>query len=158
MLKVCLKIGLCLKWYLFENVFLWSQKIVSENRQKIMKQKNLLFNLKLKYLHHGIEAIYLRLRFESMSWDSNPAKTQFGTQIHVAGTWTQPKPMVFPLRSQTGFQDLLKLRFLMSHCRKNSMRDKVIGEKWIYSRETHSTDRLLAITEGKCSGLKMWCG
>ena len=111
MLKVCLKIGLCLKWYLFENVFLWSQKIVSENRQQIMKQKNLLFNLKLKYLHHGIEAIYLRLRFESMSWDSNPAKTQFGTQIHVAGTWTQPKPMVFPLRSQTGFQDLLKLRF-----------------------------------------------
>ena len=25
----------------------------------------------------------------------------------------------------------MKLRFLMSHCRKNSVRDKVIGEKWI---------------------------
>ena len=24
--------------------------------------------------------------------DSNPAKTQFGTQTHVAGTRTQPKP------------------------------------------------------------------
>ena len=26
----------------------------------------------------------------------------------------------------------MKLRFLMSHCRKNSVRDKVIGKKWIY--------------------------
>ena len=42
-------------------------------------------------------------------WDSNPAKTH--------GTW---------------FQDLMKLRFLMSHHRKNSVRDKVIGKKWIY--------------------------
>ena len=29
-------------------------------------------------------------------------------------------------------QDLVKLRFLMSPRRKNSVRDKVIGEKWIY--------------------------
>ena len=27
----------------------------------------------------------------------------------------------------------MKLRFLMSHCRKNSVRDKVIGKKWTYS-------------------------
>ena len=26
---------------------------------------------------------------------------------------------------------LLKLRFLMSHCRRNSGRDKVVGKKWI---------------------------
>ena len=26
----------------------------------------------------------------------------------------------------------MKLKFLMSYCRKNSVRDKVIGEKWIY--------------------------
>ena len=26
----------------------------------------------------------------------------------------------------------MKLRFLMSHCRKNSVRDKVLGKKWIY--------------------------
>ena len=26
----------------------------------------------------------------------------------------------------------MKLSFLMSHCRKNSVRDKVIGNKWIY--------------------------
>ena len=30
------------------------------------------------------------------------------------------------------FQDLKKLRFLMSHPRKNSSEDKVIGKKWIY--------------------------
>ena len=30
-------------------------------------------------------------------------------------------------------QDLMKLRFLMSHHRKNSVRDKVFGKKWIYS-------------------------
>ena len=26
----------------------------------------------------------------------------------------------------------MKLRFLMTHHRKNSVRDKVIGKKWIY--------------------------
>ena len=48
-------------------------------------------------------------------WDMNPAKTQ--------GTW---------------FQDLIKLRFLMSHLRKNSVRDKVISKKWIYSDSERS--------------------
>ena len=38
-------------------------------------------------------------------WDSNPAKTH--------GTW---------------FQDLMKLGFLMSHHRKNLVRDKMIGK------------------------------
>ena len=27
----------------------------------------------------------------------------------------------------------MKLGFLMSNCRKNSVRDKVIGKKWVYS-------------------------
>ena len=49
-------------------------------------------------------------------WDSNPAKTH--------GTW---------------FQDLMKLRFLMYHHRKNSVRDKVVGKKWIYSDSGRST-------------------
>ena len=49
-------------------------------------------------------------------WDSKPATTH--------STW---------------FQDLMKLRFLMSRGRKNSARDKVVGEKWIYSdTEAHS--------------------
>ena len=66
------------------------------------------------------------------SRNSNPAKTQTGTRTHVAGTQTQPTPAVFQLRSHTWFQDLMELRFLMSHHRKNSVRDKVIGKKWIY--------------------------
>ena len=49
-------------------------------------------------------------------WDLNPAKTHC--------TW---------------FQDLMKLRFLMRHRRVNSMRDKVIGKKWIYSDSEKST-------------------
>ena len=49
-------------------------------------------------------------------WDSNPAKTH--------STW---------------FRDLMKLRFLMTHHRKNSVRDKVIGKKWIYSDTERST-------------------
>ena len=71
-------------------------------------------------------------------WDLNPAKT------HSA--W---------------FQDLMKLRPLMTHGRKNSVRDKVIGKKWIYSdteRSTHTAQtRVWAIAEGECSH-KMWQG
>ena len=48
-------------------------------------------------------------------WDWNTAKTQSSTWDH-----------------STLFQDLIKLRFLMSHRRKNSLRDKMIGKKWIY--------------------------
>ena len=33
----------------------------------------------------------------------------------------------------------MKLRFLMSHRRKNSVRDKVIGKEWIYSDSERST-------------------
>ena len=40
--------------------------------------------------------------------------------------------MVFQLRSHTWFQNLMKLRLLMSHHRKKSVREKVIGKKWIY--------------------------
>ena len=42
----------------------------------------------------------------------------------------------------------MKLRFLMSHHRKNSVREKVIGKKWIYSDIERSTlHRVWAITE-----------
>ena len=48
----------------------------------------------------------------------------------------------------------MKLRFLISHCRKNSVRDKVIGKTWIYSERNTlhrqecgplSSDLLLAV-------------
>ena len=42
--------------------------------------------------------------------------------------WLKPRQ-----NPHTWFQDLMKLRFLIPHCRKNSVRDKVIGEKWIDS-------------------------
>ena len=65
-----------------------------------------------------LETVYLRLGLEPCGKDSNPAR------IH--GAW---------------FQDPVKLRFLISHCRKNSVRDKAIGKKWICSdpfREKHT--------------------
>ena len=40
---------------------------------------------------------------------------------------------VLQLSSHIWSHDLMKLRFLMSHCRKTSVRDKVIGKKWISS-------------------------
>ena len=44
----------------------------------------------------------------------------------------------------------------MSHRRKNSVRDKVIGKKWIYlERNTHSTDRVWAKSEGE-KGTRVW--
>ena len=55
------------------------------------------------------ETVHLRLGLEPMCWALNPAKT------HT--TW---------------FQFRMKLRFFMSHRRKNRVRDKVIGKKWIY--------------------------
>ena len=48
----------------------------------------------------------------NLDWDSNPRS------FHGDHTWSQ---------------DLMELRFLMSHHRKNSVRDKVTGKKWIYS-------------------------
>ena len=48
-----------------------------------------------------VETIYLRLGLEPTCWDSNPygwdlnpAKTLLGTRTYMAGTQTQPKPMV----------------------------------------------------------------
>ena len=58
----------------------------------------------------------------------------------------------------TWFQDLMKLRFLMSHRRKNSVRDKVIGKKWIYSDSERSTlHRVWVLAEGKW-GCERWHG
>ena len=50
---------------------------------------------------------------QNPAWDLNPR----GWDTDPAKTW---------------FHDLMKLRFLMSYCRKKSVRDKVIGKKWLY--------------------------
>ena len=43
---------------------------------------------------------------------------------------------------------LVNSRFLMSCCRKHSLRDKVIGKKYV-CLETHFTVRVWAISEGE---------
>ena len=53
--------------------------------------------------------------------DLNPAETQIGIESSVLS-----------LRSYTCSQDLLKFRFFMSWYRKNSVRDKGIGNKGMY--------------------------
>ena len=82
-------------------------------------------------------------------WNWNPAKTQFGNWTHMARPQTQLKPSLClepmcwdsnPTKTNgTWFQDLMKIGFLMSHHRKNSLRNKVIGKKWIYSDSERST-------------------
>ena len=92
-----------------------------------------------------------------MLLDSKPAKTQFGTQLELnpakiwLGTLMQPNsawdlnPRGWdsnPAKTHgTWFQGLMKLRFLMSHLKKNSVRDKVIGKMYIYSDSERSTLR-----------------
>ena len=45
----------------------------------------------------------------------------------------------------------VRLRVLMSRCRKNSVRNKVLGKKWIYlDRNTHHRQSVWAAAEGKC--------
>ena len=80
--------------------------------------------------------------------DSNAVKTLLWTWSCVTGIWTWPEAPVFQLRSHTSFQDLMKVRFLMSHHRKNSVRDKVECKKWIYL-ERNTLHRMWAMSEGK---------
>ena len=65
------------------------------------------------------------------------------------GTWTMWLGLKPSQTHGTWFQDLMKLRFLMFHCRKNSVRDKVIG-KWIYSDTERSTLHRQSV--GHCRG------
>ena len=60
-------------------------------------------------------------QFSCTGWDSKQPKPKLGL-----------KPTFFSSKSHTWSQDLMKLRFFTSQHRKNSVRDKVIGEKWIY--------------------------
>ena len=80
---------------------------------------------------------------------------------------------VFSLGSHTWSQDSMKLRFFVSCCRKNSLRDKMIGKKWIYLDiswsvcspfqkvrtalgETHSIVKVWAISEDKRPWNTQW--
>ena len=57
------------------------------------------------------------------------------------------------------FWGLMKLRFLMSHCKKNLVRHKAVGKRWICSDSERSTPhRVWAIAEGEYGGHEMWFG
>ena len=55
------------------------------------------------------------------------------------------EPTVFEFEVTHLVLGLLKLRFFMYHCRKNSVRDKVIGKKWTYL-ERNTLHRVWAIS------------
>ena len=94
------------------------------------------------------ETVYLRLSLKPtwqglcamlnhsvlFNWDLSPAKTQ--------GAW---------------FQDPVKLRLLVSHRKRNSVRDIGVGERQICSDSERSTAyRMCALTESECGGHEMW--
>ena len=63
------------------------------------------------------------MKLFTSDWNLNPCD-QDSNLAKTHGTW---------------FQDLMKLRFLMSHCRKSSVRDDVIDKKWAYSHSEGNT-------------------
>ena len=124
-----------------------------------------LFQVFHTYIQSKIVFVLVLKPFTT-DWDSNQAKTLLGTWTYMAGTQTQPKPRLGlestwlglepsqnpawdlnprgwdsnPAKTHSSwFLDLMKLRFVMSHCRTNSVRDKMIGKKWIYSDTERST-------------------
>ena len=94
------------------------------------------------------------------------------TSLSITNSWSLLKLMsiesVMPCNHLLGlkpsqnpgncFQDQMKLKFLMSHHRKNSVRDEVMGKKWIYSDSKRSTlHRVWAIAEGSAAAW-LQCG
>ena len=70
----------------------------------------------LGLLKQGLKACgYVVIKTCNSDWDIDPATKQTGTWIHIL--LAEIAPLV---------SDLMKLKFLMFHCRKNSVRDK----KW----------------------------
>ena len=109
------------------------------------------------------ETIYLRLGLHPMCQYLNPAKTQSNARTEEARTQIQPKhrlglaPVIFSLVSLAWCLDLLRLRFFVSHCRKNSVRDKVIGKKWILFREKHYLQTVCEPSQ-RVSAVALKCG
>ena len=77
--------------------------------------------------------------FPGPETDSNNGLNLARTQI---GTRTQPRPRfgLEPMFSLTRYLDLLRFRFFIPLCRRNSARDKVIGKKQIYEDRTLARD------------------
>ena len=63
-----------------------------------------------------------------------------------------PEPAIFSLKPHSWSQNFMKLRFLMSRHRKNSIRGKVIGKKQIYLSTTRAWGLSGFIGEGNFMG------
>ena len=84
-----------------------------------------------------VPAIVLRGQNTAWLWGTEIVQLRLGLET-----------MIFWRRSHTCSEDVMKLRFLMSHHRKNSAIDKVVAKKWIYL-EKNTLPRVWAILEGK---------
>ena len=82
------------------------------------------------FLKVVFETIYLRLGLKP-TWQGLCAMLSHS----VASDWD----LSLAKTHSAWFQVLMKLRFLMSHCRNNLVRDKGIGKKWVYSDTERST-------------------
>ena len=83
----------------------------------------------------GLKPMWLGLKpSQNLVWDSNPHGWD-SNRAKTHGTW---------------FKNLMKLKFLMSHHRKNSVRDKAIGEKWTYSDSERSTLHRQSMDHHRC--------
>ena len=74
------------------------------------------------------ETVYLRLGLK-LTWQGLCAMLNHS----VVSNWD----LRLAKTHSAWFRELMKLRFLMSHCRKNLVRDKVIV-KWVF-REKHTS-------------------
>ena len=82
------------------------------------------------FLKVVLETIFLRLGLKHV-WQGLCAMLSHSIIFHWDFSLTNPHGI--------WFQDLMKLRLLMSHC-KNSVRDTPIGKRWIFFRfrENHT--------------------
>ena len=115
---------------------------------------------------HG-ETIYLRLRLEPTCWDSNLAKTQFGTQTHVAGTQTWPKPCLGLKPTWLGLkpsqnpvcdlnpQSLIRITHLMSGLTEAQV--LCVSEQKGFSKRQGDRQEVDLLTYGACKRCK-WAG
>ena len=131
---------------------------------------NIIFRL-------GLDPLFSSVQFSGsvVSDSAAPWTAALQTSLSITNSWGLLKLMSIELVMQCNhllglkpsqnpgncFQDQMKLKFLMSHHRKNSVRDEVMGKKWIYSDSKRSTLHRQSVghCRGQCSLMvAMWHG